>query len=686
MRNKKMNTQKKHSSIPFYLKLRTKLIASFMIPVLCIIVLGVVSYKQASNAIIKNYENSANETIAMMNRYIKLAIDTVKFNYKPTLSDDELSKYFRGIMEDTDGRAYASSYKKTLARDVNSNTLLSNIYIISDEQISIVTGTPTTSKIYTAYTETPEGALVKDNPFAYYVFGNQCDADTYLGTDSTEYSLRLARHLTSGTAIMLIDFMPSMLTETLSSMDAGQGGYTALITQDGTEFFADGTSGKNALFGGTDFYQSIAGTEEAGMKYVTYNGADYLFLYSPLVEQAAMLCTLIPRSTVLAQADSIKTVAMVMVIFAVIIATLLGCLLSAHINGNIYRILKQLEEVADGDLTIQLHAKSKDEFALLADGVNSMAESMKHLITNVTLASNSLNDAATQVSSSSATFMQTSQDIQDAISEIDTGITQLDDNSANCLTQMDTLSGKISDVTNDTNSITALTESTSSSISAGISSMNVLTESAKKTSEITDSVIQAIEALSEKSRSIGQIVESINSIANETNLLSLNASIEAARAGEAGRGFAVVAEQIRQLADQSAASAKQIQLIINDITANTGEVVSIAKEAEATVEHQEKAVSQTTESFLTMDKQIHTLIDSIAAISENMRNMEAARSTTLNAIEGISTISAETAAGSANVRTTVTSQHDAISTLETASEILQDRAAELTELLRQFKI
>lgn len=399
-----------------------------------------------------------------------------------------------------------------------------------------------------------------------------------------------------------------------------------------------------------------------------------------------MICTLIPESTILAQAAGIKTVAMVLVIAAVIIAALLGYLLSAHINGNIYRIIHQLQLVSEGNLTVQIQSRSKDEFKLLAGGVNSMTDNMKSLITNVTEASNSLNVAAGQVSSASDTFLRTAGDIQGAITEINAGVTQLDSNSEDCLTQMDSLSGKIGTVANGTKDIITLTQDTSSSINQGISSMSVLTDSAKKTSEITDHVIQAIEALADKSRSIGQIVESINSIAKETNLLSLNASIEAARAGESGRGFAVVAEQIRKLADQSAESAGQIQVIIDDIVTTTYGVVDIAKEAESTVEFQEKAVAQTTDSFVTMDSQIHTLLNSISEISESMQNMEEARSTTLTAIEGISAISAETSAGSDNVAKTVFAQRDAIQTLDSAANTLQARAAELADLLGRFTI
>lgn len=688
MKEKKQVKQNKqtHSTIPVYRKLRTKLIASFLIPVVCIIVLGTVSYKQASKAIIANYENSVSETMNMTNQYLALAIDTVRSNYKSYLSDDNLSKYFKGLMESSEGKGFALTYMKEISRDVNTNDLICDISFISDTLTPITSSALTTSTPYTAYTDTPEGALVAENRSSYYLFGNQSDANTALGTDSSEYSLRLAKHLTNGKAIMLIDFRLDLVTDTLSALYAGEGSYAAFITQDGTELYSDGTSSKNGLFASQDFYQTAAGSQESGMEYVTYNGADYLFVYSPITNQSAMICALIPQTTILAQASNIKTVAMIIVIIAVIIATLLGSILSQHINHNIYDILKQLKRVSAGDLTIQLKSKSKDEFRLLAEGVNSMTDSMKTLITNVTAAGNSLTQAANQVSASSETFVVTASDIQGAILEIENGVTQLDENSADCLTQMDTLSGKISDVTEDTDTITALTESTSSAISSGISSMNILTDSAKKTSEITDNVITAIEGLSEKSRSIGRIVETINSIAKETNLLSLNASIEAARAGESGRGFAVVAEQIRQLADQSASSAGEIQRIIDDIVKNTGDVVKIAKEAEATVDFQEQAVARTTEAFLSMDKQIHALLDSVAGISDNMRNMENARNTTLNAIEGISAISAQTAAGSSNVNTTVSSQREAIAKLDNAAGILQDRAAELTELLRQFTI
>lgn len=678
--------KQERSTVPVYRQLRTKLIAAFMVPVLCIIALGVLSYRQASNAIISNYESAVEDTMSMTNQYMDLVIDTVRSDYNLYLSNVNLSRYFKGELNENEGNTLVATYTKEITRNVGSDTSVSNLYFISGSKPSISTATLSDEAVYDIYVGTPEGALVDADHNTYFLFGNQSDADGALGTDSSQYSLRMAKYMGNNNAIMLLDFTHDIITDTLTSLYAGEGSYVALITRDGTEFYSDGTSVRNGVFGSSDFYQNVAGSQESGMQYVTYNGEAYLFLYSPLMSQSAMLCTLIPESLVLAQVADIKTTAVALVIFAVIIAVLLGYILSTRISGSIYYILRQLKKVADGDLTVHLTAKSKDEIRLLADGVNSMADSMKALITNVTEASNALNLAAEQVSSSSETFMVTAGDIQDAISEIESGVTQLDENSDDCLTQMDALSGKIANVTDDTKEIISLTESTSTSITDGISSMSTLTDSAKKTSNITNNVIEAIEALSDKSRSIGQIVESINDIAAETNLLSLNASIEAARAGEAGRGFAVVAEEIRKLADQSAQSAGQIQEIIDDIIDTTSSVVNVAKEAATTVEYQEKAVAHTKESFLTMDQQVHSLLNSISEISESMQNMEHARNTTLSAIESISAVSAQTAAGSSNVSTTVTAQRDAIHTLDAAANTLQQRAEELTELLNQFTI
>ena len=683
-------TKQSKANIPVYRQLRFKLIFFFMIPVLCIIVLGVVSYQKAANGIISQYETSAYQTMHMMNEYLQLSIDTVRSSYKGYLNTDDLTKYFQGLYDsDTAARTNLNkSYVTELNSNVNGDSLISNIYIISDSVPSITTTQAAAENLYSIYTATPEGALPGGDRYNYYLFGNQSAADETLGTDTSKYSLRLVRGFSNSKTLMIIDISKDAVIDALSSFDAGEGSYIAFVTSDGTELYPDGTStNADAIFTGTDFYQNaLASDETNGMEYVTWQGETYLFLYSALSSHNAMLCSLIPKATIISQASDIKMLTIVIVIIALFIATLLGSLMAAHINTNIYQILTQLQKVSSGNLTSQLKVKATDEFRLLAEGVNVMIINMKNLITNVTAASNALTDSADRVSTSAETFVGTSRDIQNAISEIESGVSHLDENSEDCMTQMDTLSNKIGDVTTGTTEIGVLTDSAGASIAEGISSMQNLTNSARKTSEMTANVISAIEALSEKSRSIGQIVESINNIAEETNLLSLNASIEAARAGEGGRGFAVVAEQIRKLAEQSAASAGQIQQLIGDIIHNTEEVVLVARETAETVSSQETAMQHTSDSFHDMDTQIQSLMTSLGHITQNVENMEEAKDATLHAVESISSVSAQTAAGSSNMLRTVSAQQDAITELESAAENLQGKAGELSELLKEFTL
>ena len=128
-----MKNSKKKSplAIPVYRRLSTKLITSFLVPVICIILLGVISYQRASAAIISNYENSLQDTMTMTNQYLTLLIDTVRSNYKSYLSDTDLARYLKNNMDESQTKKFGVEYTKDLKRETNTNSLVSDLYIIS---------------------------------------------------------------------------------------------------------------------------------------------------------------------------------------------------------------------------------------------------------------------------------------------------------------------------------------------------------------------------------------------------------------------------------------------------------------------------------------------------------------------------------------------------------------------------
>ena len=335
---------------------------------------------------------------------------------------------------------------------------------------------------------------------------------------------------------------------------------------------------------------------------------------------------------------------------------------------------------------MEVKTKRKDEFKLLADGITDMTAHMKKLVTGLKDVNGELTKAATGMASASDNFLQTSRDIQSEIQEIDLGVENLDKESADCLHQMDALSERISEVGNNSGQINTLAKGVDKVIETGLESVMQLKESTDSTTQITESIIETIENLAEKSKSIATIIEAINEIAEQTTLLSLNASIEAARAGEAGKGFAVVAQEIRKLADESIRSAEKIAQIVEEIEGNTKEATDVARKAEDIVGDQQKAVELTTESFDSIGKQVSGLLEALEIINKNVISMEEDRNTTLSSISAITAISAQTAAGASNVNDTVKKQAVSIEDLDQAVDVLEGRAKELSEILSGFRV
>lgn len=216
--------------------------------------------------------------------------------------------------------------------------------------------------------------------------------------------------------------------------------------------------------------------------------------------------------------------------------------------------------------------------------------------------------------------------------------------------------------------------------------MEELSRQSEATNNITKYVVDNITALEAKSYSIDRIIKVINEIADQTNLLALNASIEAARAGETGRGFSVVADEIRKLAEQSVQAANEIREVIEEITKQTSETVITAREAENIVEKQNHIVDNTIQSFHNMNSGVEKLISSLTVISQNMKNMDSARTGTLNAVESISAIAEETLATSDMVEDTVNTQNTSVKALEDASKVLGENAKELNEAINLFRV
>lgn len=613
-----------------------------------------------------------------------------------------------------------STLNSSVSNKVAANQFIQNIYIFKAD-LNIISSQPrlrstavttenytkvdaSTLGLYNAFLDTELGKSVTGDPLNYHWTGTVPELDEILSVSSSDYILRMAHDLSSTSdAVIIADINRNSIMNILRDLNLGEGSYVGLITADNEEFTVEGRTlttdtehgtdsdnasdvTKEAVYTGQKFYEDALNSEqESGSDYVRYDGKSYLFTYQKLGTTGIMLCSLVPTSTIVAAANSIRTLTIVMILISCLIAIIVGTLISKGFSKSINKSIKELEKVSHGDFTVEFRTNRRDEFALLYGSCNDMLANIRGLIMEVESVYEALIVSLNKVDSSSTTFSETTRAIQTSIHEVETGVGEQTESAAACLTEMDSLFSKINNVNENANEIGNIAASTQDAIAAGLTTMETLNERTKSTTEITENIMKTINQLSAHSRDIGLILSSINDIAQETNLLSLNASIESARAGSAGKGFAVVANQIRKLADQCLTSAGEISDIVNEITAATKNAVKTAESAEEIVEEQVEAVADTAQSFQELKLRIEKLSENLESIQNSSKDMEVSGSSTLKSVENISAILEETLASVTSVATGTDKQSDALTSLNDASSQLVMRADRLGDAISKFK-
>lgn len=248
--------------------------------------------------------------------------------------------------------------------------------------------------------------------------------------------------------------------------------------------------------------------------------------------------------------DSTRTLVVSILVIALIFAVALGVAITKSITGPVNSLVRQAQQVADGDLTKQLSLThfGNDEVGVLAKAFVVMQENLKHLISNVSAATDQLTSALEEVSTVAA---QSSHGVRKQMAELDQLATAINE-----------MQSTVQDVARNCTEAANSAHTAAADIGQG---MKVVNESIHNTELVQHEINEAgaiTQALQEDSRTIGGVLDVIRGIAEQTNLLALNAAIEAARAGEQGRGFAVVADEVRTLAKRTQDSTAEVNRII----------------------------------------------------------------------------------------------------------------------------
>jgi methyl-accepting chemotaxis protein len=674
--------------------IRAKLILAFLVPVVLIIVLGTLSYSKSSKGLIGSYESSTMSNMSNMTKYLEFGFDIVSSKAALLNSDKVLQSYYSGAYK-KNNMEEISRFREVqdgITTNILSEDYIANIYLLANYGTGISgNGTLSSKLVYDDFVAGGEGAFFAGSEITELWIGTHPYLDTQSVTSSDKYAISYMRYLYSGSkkpiGCIVLDVSYDYVNDLLLESGLPEGSVIAFVSNDGREII-NGTTPESYKFTEQDYYLSaLKDTQNnEGSEYVEFNNNDYLFVYSKINTSGSMLCAVIPKGVIVKQADEVKSITLLVVILASIIAIALGTFIASGFSNTIHKINKVLQKTEAGDLTIVTSVKRKDEFQILGKSINDMIGSMMRLIKKMAGISNTVSQSAIVVSESSSNLVSATQNISDAVGDIEQGVTQQAVDSENCLHQMADLAARINSLYSNTHNIEQIAGSTKGIVNGGIGIVDNLSSKVKDTTEITRNVILAIENLEKETTSIVGIVGTINEIAAQTNLLSLNASIEAARAGQYGRGFSVVADEIRKLADQSLKSSNEIGKIINKIEEQTKKTVNTAKLAQNIVLSQEDALNSTVNVFTDINKHFEELTDNLNQIAYGVEGIEHAKDDTLGSIESISATAQQTAAAAEQLGVTAEKQLEEVNKLNNVVQQLSSDAVNLEETVRVFKV
>lgn len=677
--------------------LRSKIYVCFLIPMAFMIVIGVVAYQYAADGLSEKYIESTQQTANMATDYLDVNCDSIKAVALQYAFDGDLEKYFLGMpgQSAVEKSNFVSDVKVKLLASQTTNGFISNVHLIPMAGNGCIT---------TAISDKPDGyyrdylaevqGLSPDNFNLVKWVSKHELIDEKFGLKDTDYFVSYATQSSQKMAYIVVDVEAAAVRELLSGMDFGTGSIIGFVTDAGKEIVCERDAQENvnffdeAVFSNQDFFNNeiLAGEELSGHTDVKYNGSEYLCIYSRSEDTGITFCSLVPSSVVTGQAEKIKNITIALVIIAVIISLIAGSFIAQGILRNMRRISKRLNQVAEGDLTVKVEAKGRDEFQSLAKTATNMIRNNKNLVMKLSGTASQLEKSSDDVHTVSKNINNYSSDITKAIDEISVGMTKQAEHAEECVLKTNGLSDKMKTISEMVEKAEELSDKTEKMIKQGTEIVEILSARAQETSEITGKVGESISLLKKESETINGFAETINQISKQTNLLSLNASIEAARAGEAGRGFAVVAQEIRNLADDSSVAAGEIRNKVEIIAAQTLSTVESAKNAEEMVAFQQEAVRQVIQVFEDMNNQTQELFINLKEIGDCTASADIERNETLDAVENISAIIEETASSSSLVHDMALELLNNVEKLTQTAAVLDDDMNGLKKEINAFTI
>lgn len=388
--------------------------------------------------------------------------------------------------------------------------------------------------------------------------------------------------------------------------------------------------------------------------------------------------------------DTVKSRCIFACVAATILFTIICYLFLMFVLRPITGITKIIGKMADLDFTENPEAKrllkKRDETGVMANAVAVLRQELIEIINDIKGQSRELYNASEQLDEDAKNTTVTMEQVESAVGDIALGATNQATETQAATENVIVMGNMIEETSGDVSTLKVTADGMKDISRDAQNLLSELMQENERTRESIDEIYRQTNITNESALKIKEATALITAIAEETNLLSLNASIEAARAGEQGRGFAVVASQIQKLAEQSSESAQKIEHITTELISDSSVAVETMQVVKDNMDAQSTKMVQTDKMFETFNSGVISSINAVDGIATKTGKLDVSRVNVVDVVQNLSAIAEENAASSEESSASVTQVTEIVTDISENANKLKAVAVKLEELVQIFKL